>query len=110
MRGQPQVGFRRFMSTTAAMRSGAGPLGAGFLRTVGENNRRYFRFVNARWSLNSVEGFKTIAERIKRLGRIKSAHTPTTTRSEQRRLGERCRDRFRISSWCLISTDSVDHG
>ena len=31
IRGQPQVGFRCFMSTTAAMMSGAGPLGPGFI-------------------------------------------------------------------------------
>ena len=68
MRGQPQVGFRRFISTTTAMTSWPGPLGPGFLGPVDENNRRYFRFVKARWSLNSVEGFTTIADRIRRLG------------------------------------------
>ena len=66
------------MSTTAAMTSWLGPLGPGFLRTVDENSKRYFRFVSA---LNSVEGFRTIAERISRPGRIRSAQTPTTKRS-----------------------------
>src|SRR5262245_29572398 len=36
-----------------------------------------------------------------------SAHSPATTRSEKRRLGDRFRDRFRIRSWCLTSTDSA---
>ena len=31
-------------------------------------------------------------------------------RSEKRRSGERFRDRLRISSWCLTSTDSADYG
>ena len=35
-----------------------------------------------------MDGLNTIAERINRPGRIKSAHRPTTTRSEGRRLGE----------------------
>jgi hypothetical protein len=48
IRGQPQVGFRCFMSTTAAIASWLGPFGPGFFRTVGENSRRYFRFVSAR--------------------------------------------------------------
>jgi hypothetical protein len=42
-----------------------------------------------------------------RFGRMKRAHTPATRRSETPRLGERWRDRFRISSWCLRSTDSA---
>src|SRR5262249_58774007 len=69
IRGHPQVGFRRFLSTTAAMTSWVGPFGPGFFRTWGENRRRYFRFVSARGRLNSVEGFSTIAERISRAGR-----------------------------------------
>jgi hypothetical protein len=49
----------------------------------------------------------TIAERISRTGRMRSAHTPATTRSERRRLGERLRERLRIRTWCLRSTDSA---
>ena len=52
-------------------------------------------------------GFGTIAERISRLGRMRSAHRPVTTRSESRRVGDRLRARLRISSWCLTSTDSA---
>jgi hypothetical protein len=70
-----QVGFRCFMSTTAAMTSWVGPLRPGSSCTWGENRCRYFRFVSA---LNSVEGFRTIAERISRPGRMRSAQTPTT--------------------------------
>ena len=47
-----------------------------------------FRCISARCRLNSVDGLTTIAERMNRRGRIKSAHNPTTTRSEGRRWGE----------------------
>ena len=39
IRGQPHVGFRRFMSTTAATTSWLGPRGPGFLRAVDKNSR-----------------------------------------------------------------------
>jgi hypothetical protein len=107
IRGHPQVGFRCFMSTTAAMTSWLGPLGPGLVGRLDEKSRRYFRCISARWSLNSVDGLKTIAERINRPGRIKRAHRPATTRSEARRFGDRFRERLRISSWCLTSTDSA---
>jgi hypothetical protein len=93
IRGQPQVGFRCFMSTTAAMTSRLGPFGPGFFRTVAENSRRYFRVVSARWRRRRVEGFRTMATRTSRLGRMSSVHTPATTRSASRRLGERRRGR-----------------
>src|SRR2546425_2614423 len=95
------------MSTTAEMTSWLGPFGPGFVGTLDEKSRRYFRVVSARWRLKSVEGLSTIAERISRPGRMRSAHTPATMRSERQRLGERLRDRLRISSWCLRSTDSA---
>jgi hypothetical protein len=65
----PQVGFGRFMSTTAAMTSCLGPFGPGF-GTLDEKSRRYFRVVSARWRLKSVESLTTIAERITRPGRM----------------------------------------
>ncbi len=37
----------------------------------------------------------------------RGAHTPAMMRSARRRLGERFRDRLRISSCCLRSTDSA---
>src|SRR4029453_15856603 len=43
MRGQPQPGLRRFVATTAAMRSLLGPFGPGRGQCLGENNMRYFR-------------------------------------------------------------------
>src|SRR5712691_12668947 len=89
------------------MTSWLGPLGPGFFGTVDENSRRYFRFFSARWRLKSVEGFRTIAERISRPGRMRSAQTPATMRSAKRRFGERFRDRLRMSSCCLTSTDSA---
>src|SRR5713101_6731080 len=107
IRGHPQVGFRRFMSTTAARTSGPGPLGPGFVGTLDEKSRRYFRRINARCRFSNVDGLRTIAERINRPGRMRSAHRPATTRSEARRLGDRFRERLRISSWCLTSTDSA---
>ena len=106
-RCDPQIGFRCFMSMTAAMTSRLGPLGPGSVGRLGEKSRRYFRWISARCRRNSVDGSKTIGERMNRPGRIKSAHRPTTTRSEGRRFGDRFRDRLRISSWCLTSTDSA---
>src|SRR5690242_11194688 len=61
IRGQPQLGFRCFMSTTAAMRSWLGPFGPGFTGRFDEKSRRYFRCVSARCRFNSVDGLKTIA-------------------------------------------------
>src|SRR3989442_7142134 len=107
IRGHPQVGFRCFMSTTAAMTSWLGPLGPGLVGPLDEKRRRYFHCVRARWRVNSVDGLKTIAEQINRPGRMKRVHRPATTRSEGRRLGDRFRERLRISSWCLTSTDSA---
>src|SRR6266571_6745023 len=46
-------------------------------------------------------------QRINRRGRMSSAHRPATARSERRRLGDRFRERLRISRWCLTSTDSA---
>ena len=44
----PQVGFRCFISTTAAMTFRLGPFGPGLFCGVDENNRRYFRVTSAR--------------------------------------------------------------
>jgi len=57
--------------------------------------------------LKRVEAFSTMAERIRRAGRMKKAHKPTTRRSEKHRLGDRCRERLRIRSCCLTTTDSA---
>ena len=91
----------------AAMTSWPGSLGPGFVGVFDEKSQRYFRWISARWRLNSVDGLRTIAERSNRPGRMKSAHRPATTRSEARSLGDRFRERLRISSWCLTSTDSA---
>src|SRR5215472_8888973 len=56
---------------------------------------------------SSVEGFNTIAGRRRRVGRTKSASKPARMRSDERRLGVRCRERFTISSWCLRRSDSA---
>src|SRR5688572_24425737 len=46
MRGQPQRGLRRFIATTASVRSFLGPFGPGRRLRSGENNKRYFRFLS----------------------------------------------------------------
>src|SRR6516162_3061903 len=58
IRGQPHVGFRRFICTTATMTSWLGPFGPGFLRPRGVNSKRYFRAFSARWRLKRVEGLR----------------------------------------------------
>ena len=83
------------------------PFGPGLRRCLDEKSRRYFRFLRARWRPTRVEGFSTIAERIRRAGRMRRAHKPATRRSEVRRLGDRCRKRLRIRSCCLTRTDSA---
>src|SRR6266850_1366388 len=93
IRGHPQLGFRCFMPTTAAMTSWLGPLGPGFIGSVDEKSRRYFRWISARCRLNSVDGLKTIAERIKRPGRTKIAHRRILPRS---RHGQRMLTNFGI--------------
>src|SRR6266513_4785070 len=100
MRGQPQVGLRCFIWTTASMSSLRGPLGPGLLPCWEEKRRRYFRFLRAWWRRKRVEGFRTMAERIRRDGRIHRAHQPATRRSERRRGGARWRERLRI--WELM--------
>ena len=51
IRGHPQIGFHCFMSTTAAMMSWLGPLGATLWRPLDEKSRRYFRWISARYRL-----------------------------------------------------------
>src|SRR5215472_9463772 len=60
MRGQPQLGLRRFMATTASMRSWSGPFGPGRWRRLGENKTRYFRLLAccgnaAEWKVSEQE-------------------------------------------------------
>src|SRR5687767_7472892 len=83
------------------------PFGPGLLLRFGEKSRRYFRFLRVRWRRKRVEGFHTNAERIRRAGRMKRAHKPATRRAEERKLGDRCRERLRIRSCCLTRTDSA---
>jgi hypothetical protein len=54
-----------------------------------------------------VEGFGTIAERRRRVGRTKSAIQPARIRSHEDRVGDRCRERFTIRSWRLSRRDSA---
>src|SRR6266702_5002939 len=89
IRGQPQLGFRCFISTTARMSSALGPFGPGLRRRVGENSTRYFCLLKALSRPSSVEGFRTIAERSRRVGRTKSAIKPARTRSDACKFGDR---------------------
>src|SRR4030095_1614639 len=59
------------------------------------------------WKFNRVDGFTTTADRTSRLGGTSRAHNPVISLSATRRLGERCRERFRIRSCCLTRTDSA---
>ena len=59
------------------------------------------------WRLKRVEGFRTMAERIRRGVRTRRAHKPAMRRSETCRLGDRCRERLRIKSCCLTRMDSA---
>src|SRR5580765_2736278 len=70
IRGQPQLGLRRFISTTASMSSFFGPFGPGRRPRLGENNMRYFRFLSKLSRCSRVEGLRTMAERRTRAGRI----------------------------------------
>jgi hypothetical protein len=83
IRGHPQLGFRCFMSTTAAMTSWPGPFGPGFIGFFDPNSQRYFRWTSARCRLNRVDGLKTIAERINRPGR--RPHTDRRPRDQRDR-------------------------
>ncbi len=104
---QPQLGLRLLVSIMASMSSGEGPLGPGLPRRFGENKRRYLRCTNAAWKARRVDVFSTTAGRSRRLGRMKSVHTPAMTRSIGRRFGARSRPRFRITSWCFTSRGSA---
>jgi hypothetical protein len=56
---------------------------------------------------SSVEGFSAIAERRRRVRRTKSASKPARMRSPADRLGDRCRERFTMRSWCFRRSDSA---
>jgi hypothetical protein len=64
----PPARVSLFMSTTAAITSWLGPLGPGLIGSFDEKSRRYFRWISARCTLNSVDGLTTIADRINRPG------------------------------------------
>jgi hypothetical protein len=68
---------------------------------------RYSCWLMAFGRPGSVVGFGTIAERSRRIGRTQSAIQPARMRSDARRLGDRCRERFTIRSWCLRRSDSA---
>jgi hypothetical protein len=85
--GTTQLGLRRFIATTASMRSFSGPSGPGRRPRWCENNMRYFRFISTVWKRKRVEGFGPIAERRTRARRMNSVHKPAMILSTVRRLG-----------------------
>jgi len=48
MRGDPQLGFRRFILDDGSHHVAAGPRWPGLFRTAAENSRRHFRVFSAR--------------------------------------------------------------
>jgi len=97
MRTQPNFGFRRFISTMAAMSCVEGPFGPGFrFRREGENSKRYFRWTSALWNLNSVAGLRIADSFGMRCGLTKRVVSPSTRRSSIVRFGARCRERLLI--------------
>src|SRR5215831_12475545 len=76
----------------------AGSFRARPTRRLAENNMPYFRWRSTLWGCSRVEGFRTMAERRTRAGRMNSVHKPAMIRSVARRLGARLRPRLRISS------------
>jgi hypothetical protein len=89
------------------MSSALGPFGPGLRRRFGENSIRYFCLLKALWRPSRVEGFSTIADRSRRVGRTKSAIQPARMRSDAHRFGDRGLGRFTIRSWCLRRSDSA---
>src|SRR6516225_12424419 len=105
--GHPQLGFRRFISSSASMSSLVGPFGPGRRPRLRENSKRYFPLISSCCRCSRVEGLRTMAERRSRARRMKSVHTPAMKRSAACKLGARLRPRFRMSSCCRTSTDSA---
>ena len=107
IRGQPQLGLRCFISTTARMSSALGPFGPGFRRRLAENSTRYFCLLMALVA-SSVEGFRTIAERSSRVGRTKSASKPARMRSDVHKFGDRCHDQELVLEDKGLRNDGTD--
>ena len=107
MRGHPQFGFRRFISTTVSTSSLVGPLGPGRWLRFGENSSRHFLVSSTVCRFGRVEGLKTMVERRRRARRINNVQKPAIRRSREQRFGARSRPRFKIRSWCHNSTDST---
>jgi len=75
-----------------------GLFGPGQRPRLGESNMLYSRLLSTLSRFSRVEGFRTMAERRTRAGRMKRAHKPAMIRSPARRLRARLRPRLRIRS------------
>src|SRR5437773_18369 len=84
-----------------------GSFGAGPTPALGGEEQAILSVPQSLVEAQGVEGLRTMAERIRRAGRMRRAHKPATRRSEVRRFGDRCRERLRIKSCCLTRTDSA---
>jgi len=104
--GQTQVGLRCFIWTTASMSSLLGPFGPGLPLRFDENSRRYLRLLRAWRMLKRVEGFSTMAERIRRAGRMRRTHKPATRHQKST---DWVTAAARDCGWscCVTSTDSA---
>ena len=91
MRGQPQLGITSLHGNYGIDEVLSGPFGPGRDRRFGENKMRYSRLLSTLWKCSSVEGFRTIAERSTRTGRMNRVHNPAMIRSALRRFGARQR-------------------
>src|SRR5215813_9403751 len=91
------------------MSSLSGPFGPGRCPRLGENNRRYFRFLSKLWRRRKVEGFRTMAERRRRAGRRKRVHQATMIRSAGRQVGRTLTAALEDSQLMLLEADVGNH-
>jgi hypothetical protein len=96
--GTTPAGIPLFHCHDASMRSLLGPFGPGRRRRLGENHMRYFLCAAQYGDVAEWEGFRTMAERRTRAGRMNSVHKPAMIRSAARRLGARLPPRLRMRS------------
>ena len=73
-------------------------LGARLAPAVRGEEQAVFALDQDLVKVQEVDGFTTMAERIRRDGRTNREHQPATSRAERRRFGARRRERLRISS------------
>jgi hypothetical protein len=73
-------------------------LRAGLATAIGGEQRAVLLPAQGLVKASRVEGFSTIADRSRRVGRSQSVSQPARIRSDADRFGDRCLERFRIRS------------